>query len=528
MTAAVQDRQSLARHYAALPHAAGHPERRQLAARLARSGGSHLDWMTLAFEEFSGYRFAAGHAALDEVIRRAPAFLPARWLRFQYPPDVAPASADQAGQFRAQWQAGLAAFERLDFRDPRWQPQVWGCVGACTAFYRHYIDDDISNEQRRYGALVHRMMAALDRGDPPRPIRRGRRRVLFCSPYFYRHTVARLFLPLIEALDPAAFDLHLLHFGAEDDAMSARAAAIGQWHRGPRAAPAWRRLIAELAPDVIVYLDLGMHPLPQALAALRLAPVQACLWGHPVSTGLPTIDTVLSPDAIEPADAQRHYSERLVRLPGLGHGLDPHADDRPPACRDDGTLDLLCGQSIYKLQPGQDRLFARILAALPNARLQMIPHDSAEVRERLRERMRPVFAEHGVDVDARVRMHGYGPLEHYLELARGCALNLDSIGWSGGMSSLDLLQLGLPTVTLPGTTMRSRQSAAILDRLGVPELIVDDEDAYVRLAIALAGDAEQRAALSRRIRAGLPRLHERERVAAALADFLHTCEPQPT
>lgn len=509
-------------------HAAppGSPERRALAEHLARAGGNHLDWMALAFEEFSAYRFPAGHAALERVVQLAPGFLPAHWLRFQYPPDVAPASAEQASRFRARWSAGLAAFESLDYRDPRWQPQVWGCVGSCTAFYRHYLGDDVRDEQGRYGALLARMMAALDPGDPPRPLRSGRRTVLFCSPYFYQHTVARLFLPLIEALDREQFDLHCLHFGAEDDATTARARDAASFHAGPREAPDWRRLIGELQPDVIVYLDLGMHPLPQALAALRLAPVQAMLWGHPVTTGLPTIDYVLSPDAFEPAGAEQHYHERLVRLPGFGHGLDPPtplAVTPEPA----GPLELICAQSIYKLLPQQDALFARILAALPEARLHLIPHPDAEVREWLRERMRPTLAAHAVDADRRLVMHGYRPLDDFRQLAAGCVLNLDSIGWSGGMSSLDLLQLGLPTVTLPGATMRSRQTAALLESLGVAdELVVDSGDAYVERAVALARDPARRTAASMRIRDGLPWLYGREQVAAALSQFLTTCEPR--
>jgi protein O-GlcNAc transferase len=518
----------LERRYAQSKLPPGAAERRALAAELARDGDRAVDWLNLGFEAFSAFDFPAGHQALEQAVARDPGLLPAHWLRFQYPPETAPRSAAQAEQFRQRWAAGLAAFERLDFRLPQWQAQVWGCIGSCTAFYRHYVDQDLLAEQRRYGALVQRMMAALDPGDPPRPMRSGRRRVLFCSSYFYRHTVARLFVPLIEALDREQFDLHCLHFGADDDAMTARVRRIGRFHHGPRAAPDWRGLIGELAPDVIVYLDIGMHPLPQALASLRLAPVQAVLWGHPVSTGLPTLDYVLSPDAMEPADAAQHYSERLVRLPGLGHGLDPPSAIEPAAeaaMATDGTLELLCAQSVYKLMPAQDALFARILAALPQARLHMIPHQTPHIRDWLRERMRPAFAAAGVDIDHRLVMHDYRPLEDFLALAAGCALNLDSIGWSGGMSSLDLLGLGLPTVTRPGPTMRSRQTAAVLQQLGVPELVVDSDDAYVELAIALGRDPARRATLSQRLRAGLPRLDQRHEVSAALAAFLATCSP---
>ena len=63
------------------------------------------------------------------------------------------------------------------------------------------------------------------------------------------------------------------------------------------------------------------------LAALRLAPVQCTTWGHPDSSGLPTMDYYLSSEVMEPPDADAHYTERLVRLPGLGiHYNAPHDD----------------------------------------------------------------------------------------------------------------------------------------------------------------------------------------------------------
>ncbi|MBX3725751.1 MAG: hypothetical protein KF823_07515 [Xanthomonadales bacterium] len=501
---------------------AGDPVRMQAAEAVAMAGGDAVAWLNLAFEHFAGWRFGHGHAALAESLRRDPGLLAARWLHFQFPEAPSPADEDDAERFRQRWEAGVAAFEAMDFRQPALRAQVFGCIGSAPAFYRHYVDDAVA-AAKRYGRLVHRMMAALDPGEPARAMRSGRRRILFVSPNLFQHTVARLFLPLIEDLDAARFDVHLAHLGAESDAMTARARAAGTFHAGPRAGPQWRQLFAELAPDVIVYLDIGMHPLPQVLAALRLAPVQCVLWGHPVTTGLPTIDWFISADALEPADAQDHYSERLLRLPGLGNGLEPPAAAAAPPAP--GT-NLLCAQSVFKLMPAQDALFARVLAALPAARLHLIPHFDAGVRAGLLDRLRSCLAGHGIDADRRVVMHGYQPLDGFLALADGCAVNLDSIGWSGGMSGMDLLRRGLPTVTLPGRTLRSRQTAVLLERMGVAELIARDEADWCAKAIALAGDPGRRQDLSGQLRQAAPAaLDDRAASAAALAEFLATCGP---
>ncbi len=514
------------RHYeAAQRQPPGSPERVRLAALVQRAQPGVLNAMALAFEQFSAHDFPAGHAALAEALDADPGFLPARWLAMQYPRALPFADQADIEHFRSNWAAGLAYFEAVDWTTPAARAHVWGCVGAHTAFFRHYLGDNPVAEMRRYGALVARMMGVLDPGMPPRVMRTGRRRIAVLSAHFREHTVARLFVPLIERLDPARFDVHVLDLDPRDDDWNRRVQRIGAVHRGPRHAVAWRRLLGELQPDVIVYTDIGMHPLTQGLAALRLAPVQAVLWGHPVSTGLPTVDWVLSPDALEPADAAHDYSERLLRLPGLGHGLKAATEVARAPRREDGGLAILCAQSIYKLLPAQDELFARVLAALPQAQLHFVPHPDPAVGARLRERMRPACAALGVDVDTRVIVHAWLPHAAFLALAASCDFGLDSIGWSGGMTALDLLPRGLPTVTWPGKTMRSRQTAGLLAWAGVPELIAADADAYVAIAERLGSDVALRRDCSARLLAAAGRLAETAAVHAAFADFLATVEP---
>lgn len=481
-----------------------------------------------AAEAIHGFRFRQAHEALSLALQRDPSCLPARWLQMQYPLDPSPATAHEQEAFSARWREGLRWFESQDFRKPELAAQVWGCVGSSTPFYLHYLEDAIP-EMRRYGRLVARMMGALAPALPPRPLRSGRRRIVFVGTHFREHTVARLFLPLIEGLDRQRFEVHILDTLPGPAEWQARVAAAGTRHAGPRSAPQWRALLAELAPDVIVYLEIGMHPLNQGLAALRLAPVQACLWGHPVTCGLPTIDYALVPDALEPADAQGHYHEQLVRLPGLGHGLQPAppraAAQAPLETRGEGALEILCAQAAFKLLSAQDAVFAKILKALPQARLHLTPSLPAYAERALAERMRAAFREHGVDFDSRVLLHPLLPLEQFQALAAACDFGLDTLGWSGGMTALDLLPQGLPIVAAEGPTMRSRQTAALLKWLDLPELIARDGEDMARVAARLGGDAQLRARLRSDLRERAPRLFAQTDTQAAFAEFLASVQP---
>ena len=76
---------------------------------------------------------------------------------------------------------------------------------------------------------------------------------------------------------------------------------------------------------LLIFTDIGMAPETTMLAALRLAPAQCATWGHPTTSGLSTVDYFLSSEWMEPADAQQHYSERLVLFPGIGISVDKPA-----------------------------------------------------------------------------------------------------------------------------------------------------------------------------------------------------------
>jgi CRISPR-associated protein Csy1 len=77
---------------------------------------------------------------------------------------------------------------------------------------------------------------------------------------------------------------------------------------------------------------------------------------------------------------------------------------------------------------------------------------------------------------------------------------LDTMRWSGGQTSVDALDCGLPVVTLPGSMMRGRQSTGMLSLLGLYELIAADADDYARIATRLCQDVDWRAGLAKSIR----------------------------
>jgi len=340
---------------------------------------------------------------------------------------------------------------------------------------------------------------------------RTRPRVAFVSSSFHRCTVGFYFAAWIEYLARVDWEVVLVHVGTRRDQLSERLGRAAQSEltlAGTIAENA--RALHALAADLIVYPELGMDRDVFALAALRLARRQACAWGHPVSSGLPSIDAFISCAAMEPADAAGHYREQLITLPGLGtRYLSPRVPDAPtraelglPAQR---PL-YLVPQALFKLHPDHDAVLVEILRRDPQALFVLFELRAPSGVWRTRERLLQALG----NVSARPEQHLHWFAEcsrlDYLRINLACDVMVDSLHWSGGNATLDALHCGLPVVTCPGSYMRGRQSAAMLQALDCAGLIAQTPLQLAEIAVAIAHDASRRAPLKQKIAANLPRL----------------------
>ena len=402
-----------------------------------------------------------------------------------------------------------------------------------TNFLLAYHGEDDVALQTAYGDLV---AATLEAGRVPAhvgrtPSRAGprsagaRRRIAFVSAFLRDGTVGRYFERWITDLPRDRFEVVVHHVGHGDDALTARVRArAGTYvqHGGARALEIAQAVVSD-EPDVVVYPELGMDATTFVLAALRLAPLQCAGWGHPVTSGLATIDAVFTPGTMEPADGDAHYRERLVRLPGLGTryakpALPARASRESLGLPAEGAL-LLFPQSLFKLHPADDVRMARVLAASPGARIVAFAGRHPRLTAEWRARLDPVLERHGVARDRVIVLPQRGH-DDYLRVNLACDAMLDSVRWSGGNTSLDAIACGLPIATRPGALMRARQSAAMLRIAGVPDLVADDEDGCVAIAARLAADREWREAMSGRMVEGAAALFDDAGPIEAFAAFL--------
>jgi predicted O-linked N-acetylglucosamine transferase (SPINDLY family) len=379
-----------------------------------------------------------------------------------------------------------------------------------------------------YGALSCRVVGPGRVTMPPPPARHEKVRVGIVSSCFFLHSNWKI--PIkgwLGQLDRSRFDLFGYSIGTTHDAETEIAAAMcRRFVQRPLDADGWRREILADAPHVLIYPGLCMDNISAQLAAQRLAPVQMTSWGHPETSGMPTIDYFLSSDLMEPPDADAHYTERLVRLPNLS--IYYEAESFPPVQMSRTELGLCdnasvfwCGQSLYKYLPQFDQVFPRIAKAVGDCQFAFIRHAGGpQVNELFEQRLGRAFAQFGLKAaDHCVFLPRLGA-DRFIAAIGQCDVFLDSIGWSGCNSTLEGLAHDLPIVTMPGALMRGRHSAAILQMMGVTETIAQTLDEYVSIAAALARDPTRRQAISRKIAENKHKLYRDRACITALESLL--------
>ena len=392
-------------------------------------------------------------------------------------------------------------------------------------FYLAYQGRNDRDLQRAFGAWYCAALGAIVPAIPAARTPRQRPRLAMISGRFHRCTVGMYFASWIEYLSSHGWEVILVHIGAYRDDWTEHLARCAHAEVTLTGAFADRaRRLRELDADMALFPELGMDSSVLGLAALRLAPVQVCAWGHPSTTGLPTIDAFLSCAEMEPADAASHYTEALRLLPGLGTRYPPPPvpgrSPRPASGLPDDRHLYLVPQSLFKLHPDNDAVLTNIVENDANALLVLFAGSGRgatdSVRKRLAAALRGVDAQpekHLLFLDQRTR-------EEYLRVNLACDVMVDSLHWSGGNTSLDALHCGLPVVTCPGSLMRGRQSAAMLAAIDCSELIADTPRALATACVEIAGDPRRRADLGLRIRDALPRLTGSDEPLARLNETL--------
>ncbi|MCL1464913.1 tetratricopeptide repeat protein [Argonema galeatum] len=400
-------------------------------------------------------------------------------------------------------------------------------------FFPAYQGFNERGVQRKLGKFLHQVMVAnypqwsIPLSMPPLG-KNEKIRIGYISTHFRNHTVAKLTIGWLKNCDRKTFEIYTYQVAPEVDSITERFKSYSDkfYHIYGNIEAICQQVIADKL-HILVFTDIGMSPVTYQIAGLRLAPVQCTTWGHPVTTGLPTIDYYLSSDLMEPDKARSHYSEKLVRLPNIAMSYEK--PDVPKLTktrsyfnlREDAIIYLSC-QSLFKYLPQFDQIFAQIAQSVPQAQFAFISHDSPVVNAVFTARLERAFANLNLDSkDYCVLLPRMSHIE-YFNLNLVSDIFLDTFSWSGGNTALEAIACGLPVVTCPGEFMRGRHSYGILKMMGMTETIAPNEAEYVEIAVKLGLEPDWRQDIVRKICDRHTMLYDDRSCITALESFYKT------
>ncbi|WP_229547165.1 tetratricopeptide repeat protein [Nostoc sp. CHAB 5836] len=405
-------------------------------------------------------------------------------------------------------------------------------VGSVQPFYLAYQGLNDRDLQETYGITIAKIMASCypqwsQRINIPELKAKEKIRIGFVSRFFYNHSNWKI--PIqgwVENLDRSEFELFGYYTEAQSDRETVKAAKIfDKFSQGTLLLEQWVENIQQDRLHILIFPEFGMDPMTVNLGCLRLAPIQMTSWGHPDTSGLPTIDYYLSSDLMEPENAQEHYTEKLVRLPNLSIYYTPLAIQPQRLSKEEigiknDQIMFWCCQSLYKYLPQHDDVFVRIAQDLGNCKFVFIKYEKGNyVLKVFQQRLSRAFGEYGLNYQDYCIFLPRMDTNKFAGTTAIADVFLDSIGWSGCNSTLEAIAHNIPIVTLPGELMRGRHTLAILKMMGIEETIAATKDEYVKIAVRLGQDAGYRQHISQQVSENKYKLYDDLKPVRALEDF---------
>ena len=434
-------------------------------------------------------------------------------------------SQDQISIYRQWFISGLQdLIQQTSLETPEEQKNALAGISRLTNFYLSFQAQNDRELQRQYGNLVHKIMAAnypkwVAPLSMPALKENEKIRIGYVSAFLHSYSGTLWLTGWLRYCDRESFEIYCYYIGNEPDAITRQFQDYSDaFHHIPYNLEAACEQIITDRLHLLVFPEIGMNPQTMQMAGLQLAPVQCVAWGHPVTSGLPTVDYFVSSDLMEPENAQEHYSEKLIRLPNIGVSypkpyipqlLKTRADFH---LREDAVI-YLCCQSPYKYLPQYDFIFAEIARRVPQSQFVFLRG------ELLKPRLERAFAAVGLkSADYCVFLSIPERLD-YLMINLLSDVYLDTLSWSGGNTTLEAIACNLPVVTCPGEFMRGRHSYSFLKMIEVTETIAQNEVEYIEIAAKLGLDPAWRRNIAQRMSESHDRLYDDKACVAGLETF---------
>ncbi len=314
-------------------------------------------------------------------------------------------------------------------------------------------------------------------------------KILFVSGFFYKHTVSKIFFKFVEEFtNIKKFDVHILSLSSNDDNWTTMYRNLNGIFSQKTSIVEVYNFLKKEKFETIIFLDHAMNNITQAILNIKLARKYFMLWGHPITTGSKNVDYFISSKFMD-YNNQANYSEELILLDGIGFNYKLDNDLELKRKKKHNNNSFYIPQSLFKFLPKYDHLLGILLEQNKNSTISLLkdrdPYYTKIFIERLlkNKKIKKNF-------NRLIFIDGHDKKFNFIDKLMEHKIIIDTIGWSGGNTSLEALYLNKPVITLRGNTLRSNHTAAFLKEIDLEVLIAKSYNEYLQLANKLMENKE--------------------------------------
>ena len=333
--------------------------------------------------------------------------------------------------------------------------------------------------------------------------RHGRIRLAYLSADFRAHATAFLMAGIFEHHDQTQFETVAVSYSA-DDRSPMRGRLEASFDRfidvrdksDAEIAQMMREMEIDIAVDLKGYTAEGRP----GILTHRAAPVQAHYLGFPGTMGMDCVDYLIADPVVIPEEHRPYYTEKIAYLPDTYQCNDskravvPRTPTRAEAGLPPGFV-FCCFNNNHKITPEMFGIWMRLLGAVEGSALWLLRDNDAVIANLRRE-----ASARGIGPERLVFAPRTDPATH-LARHRLADLFLDTLPYNAHTTASDALWMGLPVLTLAGSTFAGRVAASLVGAAGLPELITRSPAEYEALALHLARAPAALAEIATKLRA---------------------------
>lgn len=320
----------------------------------------------------------------------------------------------------------------------------------------------------------------------------------YLSGDFRNHPVGQGILPAFKLHNREKFKIIACSYGPADDseyyhAIRENADEVLELRGLSDEQAAYRIRQADI--DILVDVTGHTHNSRMAIMAYRPAPIQCLYLGYPGTSGTSFIDYYISDQKVLPPTHAQYFSEKVIYLDNYYHLIDESHPVGLDACRKDQGLpeDVFVFASFtsrYKLTPEWFDLWMQILKRCDHSILWLAFADDFSKNNLISRAVHQ-----GISSDRLFFAPKMAAKADHLARLKLADLIFDTPFYNGMTTTHDALVVGVPVLTVQGSSYPGMVGPALMDYLDLNELVATNAQDFFNKAVDYYSDRLKLSAL---------------------------------